>query len=390
MKINNSNLLLVVLYLLVLSFGIFNSVYALDYGSTTTLMVVFYTIVPVGLLFVLANLNFFISHKKDMAYALVLLLYLLLRIIINIGQNFNFQTITWILLYCAGFYVGYKYNYEDKKLSKPMAYILFPYVLYLGLVSLLPALLSGYARFNIDYFFILPSLIPFVFLLEKKIYSILAVALMTAVSILTAKRTLVVASVLIAVLTLSFMFFRGKRRKQSTNLITLLVSVVGVVLAIRYYGVLDDSLTGGLGFGRFETISEDGGGGRTDMYLMYLNLIFNGSIGDMVFGQFTGDTTGKITGFAHNDWLLITYRYGLIAGILFLVFIIRTIIRLVKIVRGSTLGMYYSIACVAALVSLLIIGTLNCYIDTFGYTLLFLFIGMAIGKYRLLSGNNNA
>ena len=382
MNLNTSNILVFLLYAIVLAFGIFNLSYELEYSSTTFLMLLFYLIVPVGLLFVISKFGFFWSHKEDFAVLFVLLAYLLFRIALNFNTNYNYQIVTWIFLFCAGYYRGYLYGEKDKRFTFPIAYIYFPYVVYVGLFSVSSILLSGYARFNIDYFFILPSIIPFVFIQNKRLYSLAAVTLMDIIAIYTVKRTLVIVVLLITVLFLSN-YFIGRKKLQRRRGAIIIASIVLIIIAVRYYSVIDASLTGGLGNDRFELLSEDEGGGRTGMYMRYINLIFNGSVTDLLFGQFTGDTTGRISGFAHNDLLLITYRYGIIAFILFLSFLIKVFKILIKVVKSGSLGKSYTIASISVILTLLIVGGFNCYIDTFGYTILYLFIGILFGKYRI-------
>ena len=88
--------------------------------------------------------------------------------------------------------------------------------------------------------------------------------------------------------------------------------------------------------GRFESISEDKGSGRGDLFLMVWELILKSDTLELIFGHGYNSVVEVLEYSAHNDFLEVMYDQGII-GLGLYVCIYISLIRTIKKIKEKTL-----------------------------------------------------
>jgi len=159
---------------------------------------------------------------------------------------------------------------------------------------------------------------PFIFLVDKKILKWALLILLVVMSIISMKRSVVIALLFLV----PFLF---NIKKLPISRIVLALAVIVIV-----GGVMNNYLTDYIGLldTRMRMTLEDEGSGRIPIFIIVWKGITSLDISDLVFGRGFGKISE--TGFsnAHNDFLQTIYEYGIVGLALY-------VILLVKIIKKS-------------------------------------------------------
>lgn len=220
----------------------------------------------------------------------------------------------WIYIYIF-FYAFFSYN-EHLDISKAIiiSAILFFALFILNYISV--------SRFNTSWHYIesyfLIATLPFIFSLNsKKAKSILLILTLVA-CILSAKRTGIVAIVFIMLMSVNVRsFLSSKTWKQFPKFI-----FVALLIFVMLNFFLGDELN--LIFDRFKGMSEDGGSGRDIVYADVWSMIKSSNLTQLIFGHGYNAVQGDSElGFSsHNDFLEITYDFGVWGIMCYMLFIL--------------------------------------------------------------------
>jgi len=153
---------------------------------------------------------------------------------------------------------------------------------------------------------------------------------LSAVSVLVSgKRTAFIALVCAIIIPLLFVVFKKSNRNKILALLAFIVALVGVLLALDWINEAFDIAL----FERFESIGEDGGSGRIDIYQRVWNEFKSSSVIQKLFGHgynavandkitYSYSSGASIATSAHNDFLEILYDYGLFALVFYVLFLL--------------------------------------------------------------------
>lgn len=172
-------------------------------------------------------------------------------------------------------------------------------------------------------------MMPFIFLLKGKRRTILFFVVIVAI-LLSAKRTGSIA------LIISFMLYILSRAKGFDKKIGAIFLIGFLTIAIWVLFSLFFSEYFELLIGRFESISEDKGSGRGDLFLMVWELILKSDTLELIFGHGYNSVVEVLEYSAHNDFLEVMYDQGII-GLGLYVYIYISLIRTIKKIKEKTL-----------------------------------------------------
>lgn len=266
-------------------------------------------ILLISLMFVIFSIlpTFFLYYEtSSFSYAML-----------EIGESF-----TWIGVLTLSYYFGVKNIIQIDKV-KWLAYFIPIYsLLFLGVKQFSSG--TGIPLISTAYYALF--LLPFVFLLENELIKWALVLLVFSTVLLSVKRTGFIAFVLCLVV---YFYYNikyynngniSRKKKIQLMTITLLVAII-LYIFFNYYvsshsiGIID----------RLGSISEDGGSGRTDVWIYTWNMIKNSNFFSLIFGhgfnavyQFS-----ELHLSAHNDFLEVIYDYGIVGFCIYLIFIKR-------------------------------------------------------------------
>lgn len=190
---------------------------------------------------------------------------------------------------------------------------------------------SSVAAVNAVYF--ITCLFPIVFLDINKYIRIFIIVSSTASALLSAKRTAFIVLVLAFSLPYMIRLLRSGRKNKLRTIVSLIVLLLLIVYLYDYLLVRFNITI----FERFQSISEDGGSGRLDIYSSVIEAFRNSGIMNKLLGHgYNGVFNYGVTyTSAHNDFLEVLYDNGLIGLLLYLSFIVKLIITTIKLLKSG-------------------------------------------------------
>ena len=233
-------------------------------------------------------------------------------------------------------------------------------------------------------------LLPLVFTRKKKLPIVLGVLIILFATLISEKRTALIALVL--ALVVPIIINPNSKRKSKIKRTVLFLFIGLAVVFVAYLFVLYFEIDI---IGRFMNLSTDGGSGRNHIYATVWNSIQNLSVKDLFIGNgFNGVAKDKVVmlidsnvfGFeytsAHNDFLEILYDYGVIGLLLYALFLVQMLKTLFKLYVNRS--RYFSMA-LSATILYLVVST-SSHLIIYPTYIVFLLLFMSIASNRFGKG----
>lgn len=257
-------------------------------------------------------------------------------------------------------------------------YSLMPLMMYLYMISFIRN--NGNREFVIFFMFILTSLLslyffanyynnisyditqqynasytilfflPFMLCARSRIIRFMAIGLVLMAIMFSLKRggLISLAVGLSAYFYINQVSIRGRQLKLLGWILmfVLLIAVAWAIIEINN-NYLNDMM-----FSRIDDIQETGGSGRADLYIYYINEIFNGDVFTFLFGHGWGGTmrANYLHLTAHNDFIEVFYDFGIV-GFSFYIMLIFNMIKVCRIfikdkyeyapAMGASIGIFF-------------------------------------------------
>ena len=162
-------------------------------------------------------------------------------------------------------------------------------------------------------------LLPWIlFIQNKKIISVVLIAMMI-LAILSSKRSALIIAGIVFVSYIYRVLFRNKKQSGLTKLavVVLLISAT-VFISRNYFSENNDYM-----ISRLEKIQEDRGSNRLDIYDQTVSNISEFGLFEWIAGRGhnmvrTDNVNSSVNGSAHNDFLEVLYDYGLICFFMYI------------------------------------------------------------------------
>lgn len=123
-----------------------------------------------------------------------------------------------------------------------------------------------------------------------------------------------------------FYFAERKVSKRPINIKLIIAFIAFFIFSVFAYWFVANRLGMDILSG-FQSISEDGGNGRLDIYLRLISLLKKSSFVEILFGHGGLNSVANTLGIsAHNDFFEILFDFGIIALIIYIAFILRIVI----------------------------------------------------------------
>lgn len=283
------------------------------------------------------------ANKSLIIISLLFFLYLLFQVLLK--PNFLINDFSNSLFGLIVFYLFYSTKYDPKSLKQISRYSFVA----LSILSFLyiykridPSFKSPQAwSLYVNSVYYPLCILPYC--LYKKKYALLSIILVLFCSFVSSKQGAFVAIILIALL---YYFVNQKQEEKKIGTKFFIpICILGFIGLIAYNDIVStyniDIMEG------FSTISEDGGSGRMDIYLLVLSKLGVADLTQLLFGHGGINAVANDIGIsAHNDFLEIIYDFGLIGFILYLsiiVIIIKNTLRAYKSRRIIANGLIASV-----------------------------------------------
>lgn len=257
--------------------------------------------------------------KSKLVYIVLLwFVWMLFSNLVNIERYVINLTIVLLWPLCFLSFLQFSRTIKKKEIIITYFGLLFCFVsiMYFTIASVMNIGLAGkLASVNHIYYVIL--LTPWIFLIKKRLFINICLALILFLTLYSAKRGAILIVLAIVLIYLFYNYFRSPKGGISFKgvLVGGLLMTISIVVLLQF----NESSEGYL-LQRFESIEDDKGSGRLEIYAEVLENYSNSAIENKIFGH-SHNSVKNSTSFrlsAHNDYIEIIYDYGIIGLFLFI------------------------------------------------------------------------
>lgn len=230
-------------------------------------------------------------------------------------------------------------------------------------------------------------LLPVIFTNRNKFLSVCGVVLLIFATLISEKRTALIALVLALVIPLIINPNIRKKAKLKRFALILIVGTIMVILSVIFVSYFEIDV-----IDRFKNLANDGGSGRSQIYKTVWEYIVNADVGEAVIGQgYNGVAKDKIVmlidsntfGFeytsAHNDFLEVIYDYGFVGLIIYILFLLQMIKNVIKLYLNRS--RFFNMALSALILYLVISTTSHLIIYPTYIVFLLMFVSIASNRF---------
>lgn len=286
----------------------------------------------------------------------------------------------WIFCLMLGYIISFKSEYYSSLFTNLLLIMSLPIVSYYIYNSLSINLLIQDNNTS-DVPFILLVLFPFALTLKKEFIKTIAILFIGVIAMLSFKRTTIFGFLM---MTVSYYYMVLTMSKISSKKRFMIFSV-GVVACFFLYQIflfIEDK-SGGHIIERLNSIQEDQGSGRLEIYAKIIDILSTSSVDELLFGRGYLSVLEYADVLAHNDFLQIIFDFGLIALVLYFVFFYQLLKYIGKIYKSRNISNINYPAFNAGIVAFIFLGMFNCFITSpVYYSTLMLYFGLAIGGFE--------
>lgn len=277
------------------------------------------------------------------------------------------QVIWWPAIFIIFFSIGRSRNrkYEEILLHRVFYIIFFGNLVLFSLIRTLTFTVSTNSGLEVfsssNQIFYVVLLLPFIFLIDNNRNKYFILFISVVATLLSFKRSALIYVAVVLGVAVYYDFIKAKNISSFYKISSLCIIVFVMMFSFDYV----EMLTGGHLSGRIESIEEDKGSGRLDIFETVWSKYLNGDETHIILGRgFDKVVKDKIVyeidGYtalsAHNDYLEILYDFGLV-GILIYSFYLLKIYSLARIVKKY--GSHYYQAILSALLIIIIMSSVS-------------------------------
>ena len=197
-------------------------------------------------------------------------------------------------------------------------------------------------------------LLPFALLNKKTSLRISGILLILVMTLISNKRTATIIFVSAMVIYI-FSYLFSKQKKTHMKIFMILSAILSYFVIMYIFNALSSTFDLNI-LKRFESLQEDGGSGRDDIYIAVISEIKTFSLFEWIFGR--GFNSVSVTGgfgtSAHNDFLEVLYDCGIVGLVFYLSFVFRIILKTREIKNRE-----HRIIYIISLVSFIVMSTFS-------------------------------
>ena len=230
------------------------------------------------------------------------------------------KQIIFILFWAAVFFLFYLLSFNDEKTiseGNKFYYLLLIPVTVLLLMSNVLRGSMGYkvGQLGNNMIFYLLTMLPWLLVAKERILRLITVLFVLGLSVVTMKRSAMTACVIITVSVIFLEYVKGNPNKVRAV-------CLGTLLALSAFGLMfyANAVNDGAAMERVENLEEDEGSGRLERYKDVIRLLRDEDIhGKLLLGHGYRTVEASLgeSASAHNDFLEVSYDYGIIGLIVY-------------------------------------------------------------------------
>ena len=248
-------------------------------------------------------------------YTLLLCIYIVIRCILEI----KFKLLPAMLSIQIFWFITYIISYllvKSKKAFNNIISVCSISVFFMNIIYIYGTFSKNPTPFSVNSIYYILLAMPFVVLLNNKIYKNILITVSLISVLISTKST-----AFIAMTTIMIIYYYNKNISKSFGgiLWRLLLSIFLVIGFLTVYSIIKDKLDINIILDLKDAWTSNGSG-RGDIYYKIISILKSSNIIKLVFG-YGVDATVKYTGFsAHNDFLEILFNYGIVGLTLYMCF----------------------------------------------------------------------
>lgn len=276
-------------------------------AENNQLLVAFFALAIIGILYSSIYAKKLIATQWVIGL-LLYAIYFLIRCYYDDEMGFSTETISnivWIIIAITGFTIGYKTPYHY---IHTLSAIIVIGTLTLSLPELYNQVFNKDSG-NIDAYFIFLFQFPLISLIKNPTLKNILLAGFIFLGIISGKRTIVI------LMCISIVIIFYYKIKNNPMLIFLIAVFIGLLVA---HGSIGDNEYISNVTSRMNSISSDGGSGRTDIYKEIFISFDNFILSDWIFGRGRYSVHQLVGIDAHCDILQVLHSCGIIGLIIYL------------------------------------------------------------------------
>lgn len=327
-------------------------------------------------------LFYFLLNVKSKINTIILILiilstYILISNFQHIISNDTFKFMFWaysLLFFLLAFFT-YNITKQSDKLGRQFKKYTYPLFAFSIFTSYL-----GFIFYQTRYNIVLaPGIytslvfLPWIQIQKNNLFRKIVIAFLAVAVLISLKRGAIIALIIVFIVN-EFVDTkirgRGITTQQLIRSLSIVILVVGGLIFANHY-------SGGRLQGRFKADQLEDGSGRSDSNKIAMNALLNESDPySLIFGY--SPKTDQLEGFiGHNDWLVLTIWFGLIAFFIFLLFFLFCLKHLIYLMRiKSEIAVPFSTLLILMFLTSLYSTT---YSPTVAPIFSMLFLGYALG-----------
>ena len=320
--------------------------------------------VLMGMLFALKYFPY-IKHNMPVTVLLLFSVYIFLlsmvRADFSISGIFSLATQPYAGMLLVLFYiVGSRMEISNRNiiLILPTFYVLAAIIIY----TMARYVTSGSLRYTetvdvADVYYLL-GILPLTFIYTDKKRQVIPIIVTAIALVLSGKRTGILA---IIGMSIALFTLRNEEKKNIKNNIRKIIIILVLGIALYYLALYLDNFLNLRLFIRLGRMSEDGGSGRVDRWLLVLDEEKRASVLQFLLGHGWNSVYNTFHGHAHNDFIELLYDYGIISLVLYIVFYLCLLSKLRRMIKT---GYRFANVFAASIICSLFIASFSFYIFT--------------------------
>lgn len=286
----------------------------------------------------------------------------------------------WIFCLMLGYIISFKSEYNRSLFTNLLLIMSLPIVSYYIYNSLSINLLVQDNNTS-DVPFILLVLFPFALTLKKELIKTIAILFIGIIAMLSFKRTTIFGFLM---MTFAYYYMVLTMSKISSKK-RFTIFFIGLFACFFLYQIFlfIEEKSGGHIIERLNSIQEDQGSGRWEIYAKIIDILSISDLEALLFGRGYLSVLEYAEVLAHNDFLQVIFDFGLIALVLYVIFFFQLLKYVGKIYKYRNISNSNYPAFNAGIVAFIFLGMFNCFITSpVYYSTLMLFFGLAIGGFE--------
>ena len=230
------------------------------------------------------------------------------------------KQIIFILFWAAVFFLFYLLSFNDEKTIREGNKFFYLLLIPVTVLLLMSNVLRGSMGYKVgqlgnNMIFYLLTMLPWLLVAKERILRLITVLFVLGLSVVTMKRSAMTACVIITMSVIYLEYVKGNPNKARAVCLSL-------VLAFSAFGLMfyANAVNDGAAMERVENLEEDEGSGRLERYKDVIRLLRDEDIhGKLLLGHGYRTVEASLgeSASAHNDFLEVSYDYGIIGLIVY-------------------------------------------------------------------------